>query len=501
MLTAEDAIRLLCNIMDKAALVKRFEIFRFGNEPGVGRWLSEDVHSIVLERLASIEKEPLTKVQFNQLLVISKVASISDGFFRYYWCATPTHPYDVRAVDGFNEQWSKNGAQHILHFDQLFWGLYRLYIDSLLYFGNINSGFDSLRSLNYRELCEFFSSKCFDTKAIGDRGPALPLKEISRDDRYLISEMACKTFGELPETSKAALEVLEGAWDKHTAAGGGEIEFRAFLKRYVIDVNNEDQILLSYDDVSGANVDSKIAVRQQFDHVAKKFLNAREKAIANTERYLSMVNDLDVYVATSMRNRKNFRDMADACDRIFGNKCVAHLHLRYFDPTLSAARGHEDKGLIECLMVKCAKVLVYCEGEKESYGKDAEAAMALSLGKPVIFFCDHGRKTNFYRDVHPLARLIDFRTGVAVGAIVSDEVGQVSELLSRLFENRMEYRLEHHSKRPGYLKLVEKLTNSVVRLQTDDDLITKTFWNNYHKRVQPEIPSLAAGKEAERLLE
>jgi hypothetical protein len=58
-------------------------------------------------------------------------------------------------------------------------------------------------------------------------------------------------------------------------------------------------------------------------------------------------------------------------------------YLRYFDPTLSAAGGHEDKGLIECLMVKCAKLLVSCAGDKESYGKDAEAAMALSLGKPV----------------------------------------------------------------------------------------------------------------------
>ncbi len=147
------------------------------------------------------------------------------------------------------------------------------------------------------------------------------------------------------------------------------------------------------------------------------------------------------------------------------------------------------------------KVLVYCEGEKESYGKDAEAAMALSLGKPVIFYCDHGKKTNFYRDVHPLSRLIDFRSGVAVGAIVTDNVAQVAELLLRIFENRMEYILEHHASRPGFLKLVEKLTGSVVRLQTDDELITRTFWNNYHNRVQQGVPSLAAGKEAERLQE
>lgn len=65
-------------------------------------------------------------------------------------------------------------------------------------------------------------------------------------------------------------------------------------------------------------------------------------------------------------------------------------------------------------MVKCAKLLVYVAGEREGYGKDAEAAMALSQGKPVIFFCDAATRSRFYRDVHPLSRLIDFKTGVAV---------------------------------------------------------------------------------------
>ena len=88
-------------------------------------------------------------------------------------------------------------------------------------------------------------------------------------------------------------------------------------------------------------------------------------------------------------------------------------------------------------MVKCAKVLVYCAGEQESYGKDAEAAMALSLGKPVIFYCDSERRHRFYRDVHPLSRLIEFESGVAVGAMVTDSLEDVSELLYRIFENKM----------------------------------------------------------------
>lgn len=225
---------------------------------------------------------------------------------------------------------------------------------------------------------------------------------------------------------------------------------------------------------SQADFDTKI------DEVAKTFFAARDAALTNTRYYLSMVSELDVYVATSMRNRQDFRNMATFCESVFGNEKLRDLQLRYFDPTLSAAAGHEDKGLIECLMVKCAKVLVYSAGEKESYGKDAEAAMALSLGKPVIFYCDQEKRGRFYRDVHPLSRLIEFDTGVAVGAMVTDSVGDVTALLHRMFENKMEYELEQP--KPGNLRLKETLTRSVVRLQTSDRMLAETFWNHYHNR-------------------
>ena len=102
--------------------------------------------------------------------------------------------------------------------------------------------------------------------------------------------------------------------------------------------STEEQLLLSYDDISNERVSSKIEIKKQFDAVATKFLDARSKAIQNREYDLSMVNDLDVYVATSMRTQKTFRDMADATARIFNNPTLTPLHLRYFDPTLSAER-------------------------------------------------------------------------------------------------------------------------------------------------------------------
>lgn len=176
-----------------------------------------------------------------------------------------------------------------------------------------------------------------------------------------------------------------------------------------------------------------------------------------------------------MRTRQQFRNMAKFCETVFSHPVLQHLNLRYFDPTLSAARGHEDKGLIECLMVKCSKVLIYTAGDRDSYGKDVEAAMALSLGKPVIFFCDEESKREFFSDVHPLSRLIDFQAGVAVGAMATTSLDDVAILLSRIFDNSMRYDLVQP--RTGYFRLREQLTGSTVRLQTDDSFLRETFAN------------------------
>ena len=223
-------------------------------------------------------------------------------------------------------------------------------------------------------------------------------------------------------------------------------------------------------------------IENYYSEIAERFAKARKQALQNTKYYLSLVNDLDVYVATSMRNKQDFIEMANTCEKIFKDPKIKDFHLRYFDPTISAAFGHEDKGIIECLMARCTKVLIYSAGIKESYGKDAEAAMALSTGKPVIFYCMDSTKADFYKKVHPLTKLIDFSTGVANGAMVTFQVQEVVELLRRIFYNLMEYKLEQPKK--GYFRLVEVSTDSAVRVQTNDELLTKSFWNYFDRFVK-----------------
>jgi len=466
-------------------IIKEFEIFS-GGSSGIDNWINSKTHSKILERLNNLDKTTLTFNQFNELLVLSGEKDISVGFFDYYWQKAPDHPYDVRKIPKFKEDFLNKNL--IVSLNHLWWGFYRLFTDALLFFGNIAKCYNELCDKSFEYLKSFFTDKSFNTKQIKNRGPALSLVNIKKDNRYLISEMACKTYDAPPDSQSEFKEYLLDAWDNYKRENPGkratfnELLTGEYSERKSVDLQ---QYVFSANELLEESISKIEDIEEHYGQISNRFFQSRKSALENTTLYLSRVKDLDVYVATSMRSRQDFREMADFCDKIFSHTILKDLNLRYFDPTISAAKGHEDKGLIECLMVKCAKLLIYHAGEKESWGKIAEASIALCLGKPVIIYCkktdrDGKRifKDKFYREVHPLTRLIEFKTGVAVGAIVTDDENTVIELLRGIFENNLEYILER--KEPGYFRLKEKLTDSVVRLQTNDTLLSETFWNSYH---------------------
>jgi len=463
--------------MTPDSLRERYAVFD-ATGSGIESMLWRTSGDFVCERLLKIENEHLSKVQLNQLLGFKEERAVSDDFFKYYWIDEPDLPYKISGIPGYDASYKNH--EDIKSIEQFFYGLTRIFVDGLLHFGNVRQFYRKYCSRSRPEIEALMKSQMFNTTVIKHRGPALPLKSIPKDDRYLISEMACKSYGDVPRAAGDLKDALLHAWRDHAERGGGRIDIKSLLTGRLQHTKQQQTMFeFSADDILETNVSSEDELNEIYAKLAEKFIAARDAALENTKLYLSLVNDLDVYVATSMRTRSDFRSMADQCFEIFGDERVKDLHLRYFDPTLSAADGHQDKGLIECLMVKCAKVLVYCAGEKESYGKDAEAAMALSLGKPVIFLCNEQTRLEFYREIHPLSRLINFNTGVAVGAIVTSSTRQVSELLDRIFENEMEYELIQPPTRRGYLQLREKMTESIVRIQTNNSLLSEAFWNYY----------------------
>lgn len=119
----------------------------------------------------------------------------------------------------------------------------------------------------------------------------------------------------------------------------------------------------------------------------KNFKNsedAQEKARHYTCLYLSS-DYIDVYVATSMRSKRNFENVAEKIEKIFSNEDISELRLRYFNPTISATPYERiNKGLVEALMLKRAKVTLYLAQDSDSLGKDSELASTLIQGKDVI---------------------------------------------------------------------------------------------------------------------
>ncbi|WP_047396887.1 hypothetical protein [Chitinibacter sp. ZOR0017] len=429
-----------------------FSVFRFGTE-GIGAWITSTTPDEIISAINESHLKNIDRHFLNQLLALGHEAPVSEGFFKYYWCEMPkNHPYAIEKLKCEKFDFSSieltigNSCDSIKSKEHLAFGLCRLYTDGLMWWGNIRSAYRELRGLSYTQIASKFEEKMINHKPSESH---LNIERIPKDDRHLISEIACKTIANEEEFREKFRKLLE---ERKTKKGPQNAELDFFFGE------NEDDI----------------------EQVIKKFSDSRSKAIKNTKFYLSMANALDCYVATSMRTRADFRNTATQCELIFENyENIKKLNLKYFDPTLSAANGHEDKGLIECLMVKCAKVLIYFSGEKDSFGKDAEAAMALSLGKPVLFICSNEEREKIHRDVHPLSRLIQFSTGTPVGAIICNAT-EAPSIIERLFTNKMEYKLTNNK---NHIKIIEQKTSSVVRLQTHDRMLFESFWNHYHNKT------------------
>lgn len=186
-----------------------------GDTGGIDSWLTCDSAVRIHERLAQLPGEPISLALLNQLLALSQQRAVSRAFFEYYWCSAPVHTYCVEDIPGYDPTYA--GFDRICSIEQLRWGLYRIYVDSLLYFGTIRHGFHVLGDMNEIGLQDFFKAKRFDSDGLMARGGAIAPMTIPNDDRYLIGELACKSF-EPSNQDRDAWYALYGAWVKHREA-------------------------------------------------------------------------------------------------------------------------------------------------------------------------------------------------------------------------------------------------------------------------------------------
>lgn len=124
---------------------------------------------------------------------------------------------------------------------------------------------------------------------------------------------------------------------------------------------------------------------EKLEKLKTEVIQVHKRGKNNTEIYLTW-DYLDVYFATSMREKWEYYTFQDFEKSVFGHSKLRDLQLRYFDPTQSFDDNRVNKGLTEGLMLKRAKCTIYSIQESDTLGKDSELATTLAQGKPVIAY-------------------------------------------------------------------------------------------------------------------
>ena len=209
------------------------------------------------------------------------------------------------------------------------------------------------------------------------RRPALPLPAgVEKHLTWLLGYIA-KNKAERDIVMCAAMAVIHGREDEvNFQKGKSEAEEKLF-EQLISRLRSSDKWRSMYSDFD--------ALKRQVDELQENIRESRRRGGLNTSHYLAL-DYMDVYVATSMRERWEFEDVHTTASEIFSSKVLEKLKLRYFDPTQSFLDNRVDKGLVEALMLKRAHCTIYMAQETDTFGKDSELATTLAQGKPVIVY-------------------------------------------------------------------------------------------------------------------
>lgn len=425
----------------------------------------------ILTSILVDEKVGLTLEKLNRLMISCRHRLATEHFFQYFFGK-------VQTIDDFE------GAVD------------RYRIKAMWLFGNFRFAYRSLAVSDEQT----FRALVRETEPIPDdifkrREPFDEIGEIPVPSLHLLGYIAKAELDDLEFSQTFLQQLLDADPDRSKVLVG--IGVGRIAK--VVQVLGQHGLTISTSDFGKLPLDELKALLPKIGAVVLPLRKSREEAVKtglqNTDRYLTLPY-LDVYVATSMRDKDDFVNQHDFINRVFNDPQVKPLQLRYFDPMLSYVENRITKGLIEMLMLRRANVTIYVAGASDTLGKDSELAATLAQGKPVIVYVPKGeielpcgisgcqRKVNYdkraeiFREDHPLGLQIAVETGVAHGIIVVRSPEECALMLRKVMLRERSFTLEHEK---GVFLLREKETKSVVRVVSDDPLLTHAFWTYFNQ--------------------
>ena len=162
-------------------------------------------HLAMSSALDTLEGGALSWARLNQVMHLCHQAGMSDGFYSYYFLDIPeNHPYPVERVFGFGPYRPPEGVREIKSLQQFQWGVRRFIMDAMLYWGNLRQAYRELRVFTRDVIADQFAFKRMDESRMITRGSVIQPDHIPQDHRYLITEMACKTYEDQKSAESAA---------------------------------------------------------------------------------------------------------------------------------------------------------------------------------------------------------------------------------------------------------------------------------------------------------
>ena len=291
--------------------------------------LLEDDKGLIEDLIRIARKRSLNYEQFNELLLLLNQNRVKKDFFKFFF-----------EKDRISLEDLKQGVIKFRGFAMLcfanFRFAYKQFVDKR------ESEFEERLKLYYEEESKFTEE--FETRPT----KMLEIDGIERGKTWCLGEISGAKVNKEVEILDKEIEKAEEGKSKFSIK-----ELNEFGKRLV--------------------------------EISREIEESQEKAIKNTDIYITR-DYMDIYIATSMRNKWEFEETFVFVKEVFGKPCLKKLNLRYFDPTQSKCKNSRDKGLIEGLMLKRALCTIYMAQESDTMGKDSELAATLAQSKPVIAY-------------------------------------------------------------------------------------------------------------------
>lgn len=260
-------------------------------------------------------------------------------------------------------------------------------------------GEDKLRDITLKEIYERYFPKSEilkeRNKKYKDKVEPIGLRNIPPSTLFVLGYLAGEQSKRVNEARVVLKEILEDALTKPNVkefadltklAGKHKVENLNLLATNA-EISGMERLLLpsfyapneTYSDVIKNILKDCISIgKDEFDQ-------ARKNGSLNTTTYLGL-QEIDAYLATSMRDPLHFTTNHAFIKSLFSNVQLKDWKIHYFDPTQSYMENRIEKGLVESLMIKRSKVTIYNAQESDTFGKDSEAAVALAQGKEVIVY-------------------------------------------------------------------------------------------------------------------